>query len=77
MGLFDWFFKSSERRFKRGGRSKGQRRHNTAHNKSVRANMKLNEQLRSQGIDPNAAFCTECKTWYDVSNTAQMNKHAH
>ncbi len=23
------------------------------------------------------AFCTECETWYDSTNGAEVNKHAH
>lgn len=25
----------------------------------------------------NDAYCTECKTWYDAGNDAQVNRHAH
>jgi hypothetical protein len=25
----------------------------------------------------NDAFCTECTTWYDSTNDAQVNRHAH
>ncbi len=27
--------------------------------------------------DTNDAFCTECLTWYNSSNAAEVNKHAH
>ena len=25
----------------------------------------------------NDAYCTECHTWYDAGNNAQVNRHAH
>ena len=40
-------------------------------------NKKLDRELRKSGVDPNAAYCTECHTWYDLRNRAQVNLHAH
>lgn len=37
------------------------------------------EAVEKRGRKPGArdALCTECGTWYDSSNDAQVNRHAH
>jgi hypothetical protein len=40
-------------------------------------NKKLDKTLRSQGVDPDQAYCTECNNWYNTKNQAEVNKHAH
>lgn len=37
------------------------------------------EAVEKRGSRPGAkdAFCTECGEWYDSSNTAHSNRHAH
>jgi hypothetical protein len=52
--------------------------------KTERASKELKRQTNPEraahlGKKPgtNGAFCTECKTWYDSTNNAQVGKHAH
>jgi hypothetical protein len=40
-------------------------------------NKKLDKILKSQGINPAQAYCTECHNWYNTDNQAEVNKHAH
>jgi hypothetical protein len=33
--------------------------------------------IESLGVNTGQAYCTECKTWYDATDDAQVNKHSH
>lgn len=70
MGLLGWFF---------GGRrpSKSQGRKIHKQRRGNRRNTKLDRQLRDAGINPDLAYCTECDQWYNVNNSAQVDRHAH
>lgn len=36
---------------------------------------KLKKMIRQ--VEETQAFCTDCKEWYNSSNTAESRKHAH
>jgi hypothetical protein len=40
-------------------------------------NKRLDNELRAAGINPDLAFCTECGEWYNVRNSAALDRHAH
>jgi len=58
------FFSRNKKSGKRVARARGR-------------NIRLNKQLRAQGINPDAAYCTECNEWYNVQNQSAVNRHAH
>lgn len=51
------------------GQNKNERIKKTTHPKTA---AKLGAQKGTQD-----AFCTECKNWYDSTNKAQVDQHAH
>lgn len=33
--------------------------------------------MESANVDPNDAYCTECKTWYRLDKRKEVDKHRH
>lgn len=38
---------------------------------------RLEKELAKNQINPNKAYCTECHGWYDTTDQAAVNLHAH
>ena len=37
----------------------------------------VRDEMRRAGINPDLAYCTECGEWYNVMNSAAVDRHAH